>query len=51
MHGCIWKRSLAVLLTAALAIQAAPVTSLAAGTEEDTDPAVDAMLAGIWSGR
>lgn len=35
MHGCIWKRSLAVLLTAALAIQAAPVTSLAVGTEPE----------------
>ena len=35
MHGRIWKRSLAVLLTAALAIQAAPVTSLAVGTEPE----------------
>lgn len=28
-----------------------PPAPWAAGTEEDTDPAVDAMLAGIWSGR
>lgn len=33
------------------AAKKASAGSLAAGADEDTDPAVDAMMAGIWAGR
>lgn len=45
------KRRAAEAEAAREAASKASAGSLAAGTEEDTDPAVDAMLAGIWSGR